>query len=119
MSVSLYRKYRPALFEDIIGQEHVARTLVNAIKHDRVSHAYLAVDVARFMPVSEFTARVAAYCRMMRETPPAPGFDEVLVAGDPEKRIEAERRSGGVPVPEGNWEELVEAARRLGVAPPC
>jgi DNA polymerase III subunit gamma/tau len=41
MSVSLYRKYRPARFEDIIGQEHVARTLVNAIKQDRVSHAYL------------------------------------------------------------------------------
>jgi DNA polymerase-3 subunit gamma/tau len=41
MSVSLYRKYRPARFEDLIGQEHVARTLVNAIKHDRVSHAYL------------------------------------------------------------------------------
>ena len=41
MSVSLYRKYRPARFEDIIGQDHVARTLVNAIKQDRVSHAYL------------------------------------------------------------------------------
>jgi DNA polymerase-3 subunit gamma/tau len=41
MSVSLYRKYRPTRFEDIIGQEHVARTLVNAISTDRVSHAYL------------------------------------------------------------------------------
>jgi DNA polymerase-3 subunit gamma/tau len=41
MAVSLYRKYRPARVEDIIGQEHVARTLVNAIKNDRVSHAYL------------------------------------------------------------------------------
>jgi DNA polymerase-3 subunit gamma/tau len=41
MAVSLYRKYRPARFEDIIGQDHVARTLVNAIKQDRVSHAYL------------------------------------------------------------------------------
>jgi DNA polymerase-3 subunit gamma/tau len=41
MAVSLYRKYRPARFEDIIGQDHVARTLVNAIKSDRVSHAYL------------------------------------------------------------------------------
>jgi DNA polymerase III subunit gamma/tau len=41
MSVSLYRKYRPARFEDIIGQDHVARTLVNAIAQDRVSHAYL------------------------------------------------------------------------------
>lgn len=41
MAVSLYRKYRPARFEEIVGQEHVARTLVNAINHDRVSHAYL------------------------------------------------------------------------------
>ncbi len=41
MSVSLYRKYRPARFQDIIGQEHVARTLMNAITQDRVSHAYL------------------------------------------------------------------------------
>ena len=41
MAVSLYRKYRPARFEDIIGQDHVARTLVNAIQNDRLSHAYL------------------------------------------------------------------------------
>lgn len=41
MSISLYRKYRPIRFEDVIGQAHVTRTLVNAIKQDRVSHAYL------------------------------------------------------------------------------
>jgi len=41
MAVSLYRKYRPAHFQDVIGQGHVARTLVNAIRQDRVSHAYL------------------------------------------------------------------------------
>jgi DNA polymerase-3 subunit gamma/tau len=41
MAVSLYRKYRPARFQDIVGQDHVARTLVNAIDQDRVSHAYL------------------------------------------------------------------------------
>lgn len=41
MSISLYRKYRPIRFEDVVGQDHVTRTLVNAIKQDRVSHAYL------------------------------------------------------------------------------
>jgi len=41
MSVSLYRKHRPVRFEDIVGQDHVGRTLVNAIVRDRVSHAYL------------------------------------------------------------------------------
>lgn len=40
---SLYRKYRPTTFEDdeLIGQDHVTRTLRNAIARDRVAHAYL------------------------------------------------------------------------------
>ncbi len=37
----LARKYRPGTFADIIGQEHVVRTLENAIKLDRVHHAFL------------------------------------------------------------------------------
>ncbi|NIM04787.1 MAG: DNA polymerase III subunit gamma/tau, partial [Armatimonadetes bacterium] len=38
---SLYRKYRPAAFSEIIGQRHVTQTLANAIKAARISHAYL------------------------------------------------------------------------------
>ncbi|GAB4254884.1 MAG: DNA polymerase III subunit gamma/tau [Thermoleophilia bacterium] len=41
MSVSLYRKYRPVTFSDVVGQDHVTRTLTNAIRQDRLSHAYL------------------------------------------------------------------------------
>jgi DNA polymerase-3 subunit gamma/tau len=36
-----YRKYRPQTFEDTLGQEHVTRTLLNALANDRISHAYL------------------------------------------------------------------------------
>src|ERR687895_2390866 len=39
--LSLYRKWRPETFDDILGQEHVAQTLKNAIVEDRVAHAYL------------------------------------------------------------------------------
>jgi DNA polymerase-3 subunit gamma/tau len=35
------RKWRPQVFEDVIGQDHVIHTLVNAIKTDRLAHAYL------------------------------------------------------------------------------
>jgi len=38
---ALARKYRPQTFEELVGQEHVTRTLVNAIKSEKVSHAYL------------------------------------------------------------------------------
>src|SRR6266705_1428615 len=35
------RKWRPQRFEDLVGQQHVAETLKNAIKNDRVAHAYI------------------------------------------------------------------------------
>ncbi|MCL6106339.1 MAG: DNA polymerase III subunit gamma/tau [Actinobacteria bacterium] len=40
-NLSLYRKYRPATFAEVVGQEHVTRTLMNAIGAGKVSHAYL------------------------------------------------------------------------------
>lgn len=41
MAEALYRKYRPQVFEDVVGQEHIERTLKNALASDKVSHAYL------------------------------------------------------------------------------
>lgn len=39
--IPLYRKYRPQSIEQIVGQEHIKKALANAIKMDRISHAYL------------------------------------------------------------------------------
>ena len=41
MYLALYRKYRPRNFDDVVGQEHITKTLVNQIKTDKISHAYL------------------------------------------------------------------------------
>lgn len=41
MAEALYRKYRPKIFEDVVGQEHIERTIKNAIEQDKLSHAYL------------------------------------------------------------------------------
>lgn len=38
---SLYRKYRPLTFDDVVGQSHVERTLRNAVAEGKVAHAYL------------------------------------------------------------------------------
>jgi LDH2 family malate/lactate/ureidoglycolate dehydrogenase len=81
----------------------------------RVSQTYLAIDIARFMPVEEFTARIERLVALMKSTPQAPGYDEVLVAGDPEWRIEAERRAQGIPIAAGNWEMLIKSAASVGV----
>ena len=39
--ISLYRKYRPHNFDNLVGQDHIKTTLVNALKNGHVSHAYL------------------------------------------------------------------------------
>ncbi len=39
--LALYREWRPRTFAEVVGQDHVVRTLVNALKNQRLSHAYL------------------------------------------------------------------------------
>ena len=41
MSLALYRKYRPSTFSEVIGQEHVAEPLSNALESGKIHHAYL------------------------------------------------------------------------------
>lgn len=41
MSETLYRKYRPRKFSEVVGQKHVTKTLRNALKNNRIAHAYL------------------------------------------------------------------------------
>lgn len=38
---ALYRAHRPQKFSDVVGQKHIVRTIQNALKHERLSHAYL------------------------------------------------------------------------------
>jgi DNA polymerase III subunit gamma/tau len=41
MSLAFYRKWRPQLWDEVVGQEHIIQTLINAVATDRVAHAYL------------------------------------------------------------------------------
>ncbi len=54
----LARKYRPQTFSDLVGQEHVTRTLSNAIRSDRVAHAFLFTGVRGVGKTT--TARIVA-----------------------------------------------------------
>ncbi len=56
----LARKYRPQTFDDLVGQEHVARTLANAIDSGRVAHAFLFTGVRGVGKTT--SARLLAKC---------------------------------------------------------
>src|SRR5262249_30657803 len=80
----------------------------------RVSQTFLGIDVARFMPLEEFAARMEKLVKAAKSTPPARGYEEVLVAGELEWRTEAERRASGIPLEVGTWKSLTATAERLG-----
>ncbi len=84
-----------------------------------VSQCFLAIDISRFMPGEVFDERLQRLVEMVKSSAPAKGYDEVLVAGEPEWRNEAQRRAQGIPITPGTWESLVAAAERYGVPVPA
>ncbi len=87
-------------------------------KEMRASHMFMAIDVARFMPMDEFVARMEWLRDTLKSSAPAAGFEEVLVAGEPEWRAEQIRRRDGVPIARGIWDELSRLAATLNVPLP-
>jgi uncharacterized oxidoreductase len=55
----------------------------------------------------------------VRNTPRKAGVDRVILPGDPERELLARRQREGVPLDEGNWQELVKLAAQLQVAVPA
>lgn len=82
------------------------------------SQMFLAIDPARFLPPEEFQKRMEHLVTTIKSAHPAQGYDEVLVAGEPERRREARRRADGIPVDASTWARLTVLAGALGVALP-
>ncbi len=78
----------------------------------------LLVDPARVGGREHFAREVAGLSEFVRGCPRAPGVEEILLPGDPERRTFAARTAAGVPFDAGNWNELVKLAASLGVAAP-
>ena len=84
----------------------------------KTSQLFIAINVSRFMSLAEFERRMKSLVAMVKSSAPAKDYGEVLVAGEPEWRAEAQRRVGGIPLSDGVWQNLVTAAEKLGVPLP-
>jgi LDH2 family malate/lactate/ureidoglycolate dehydrogenase len=82
------------------------------------SQSFLAIDAARFLPPESFQARMEYLVETVKSARPARGYDEVLVAGDPEWRMEKTRLREGIPVDATTWSRLAGLAGELGVPLP-
>src|SRR4249919_892376 len=63
-----------------------------------------------------FDEEISRYTDFIRETKPVAGVDTVLIPGDPERKMRAERTKNGVPLPDDTWAAIVNTAREVGVS---
>jgi uncharacterized oxidoreductase len=77
--------------------------------------AFIVIDLAAFLPIAELFPLIAKNMSYIKSSPPARGFEEVLLPGEPEFRNAEARRQTGIVIDELVWEETLKSARSLGI----
>jgi LDH2 family malate/lactate/ureidoglycolate dehydrogenase len=78
----------------------------------------LCLDPRLFQPDASFAQTVESVAQRLKSQPPAEGFEEVLLPGEPESRSRAERMEKGVPLPDATWDAITTVSRDLHVPLP-
>lgn len=112
--LSLYRRHRPRTFEQVVGQEHIVRTLRNAIELSSVHHAYLFVGSRGTGKTS--VAKLLA-CALNCEGGPSPDFEptdpacEAIMAGSSLDVVEMDAASNN------SVDDIRELRENIALAP--
>jgi LDH2 family malate/lactate/ureidoglycolate dehydrogenase len=82
-----------------------------------VGHFFLVMRADLFIPADQYRDRMDTLMQRVRDCPKAEGFDEILIPGEPETRLEAEHRRTGIPYSPGEVATLQTEAANAGVPP--
>ena len=75
----------------------------------------IILDIAQFLPLEEFHEQADSFIAHVKSSPPAAGFDEILLPGEIEQRVRDQRTREGIFIEDGTWEQIIEWADKLGV----
>ena len=78
-------------------------------------HCILALDIARFLPVADYTADVDRHVRALKASQRLPGVDAIRMPGERRRQCREERMRDGVPLPPPLLAQLDTLARELGI----
>jgi ureidoglycolate dehydrogenase (NAD+) len=101
------------------GVGHGVGRLHEEAKPQDVGHFHLAIDPGRLAGREQAAELLGRLLGDLKQVPPAPGHDEVLVPGEPEARAKAERERDGIPLPPTLWTTLEALSGELGVTVPA
>lgn len=80
-----------------------------------IGHFFGAMRVDAFRPADEFKSHMDNWIRRFRSAQPTPGNEKVLIPGDPERELEAIRRTDGIPLLDPVVKDLTQLGERFGV----
>lgn len=75
----------------------------------------MAFDIPSFVPREQFLEQTDELCRQIKASPPAEGFTELMLPGEPELRERSSRQEQGITVPEQTWREIQALAGELSI----
>lgn len=84
-----------------------------------IGHFFGALDIAAFLPIPDWTARIDRMVDEIKAVPCAPGYEEILVPGEIERRCAERYQAEGIPMAADVYDEITRIAARFGVAPPA
>ena len=87
---------------------------------NRIGNGFLAfvIDIKKLRGDADFDADVNELVKWVKSSALAPGFDEILVPGEPEARERARRAREGIPIADETWRQITETASRYGIETP-
>ena len=86
-------------------------------KDGRQSNGVLLIilDVAQFLPLEEFYRESEVFIAHVKSSPPAAGFEAVLLPGEVEAKVKIQREHNGIFIEDGTWDQILEWGNKLGV----
>lgn len=111
-----YKGYGLALVVDLLGALMVgmgAPALADTTSGNGT--LFLILDPAAFGNAEAFARDANRLLAAVKDTPAAPGFEAVMLPGEPESVTRARRSAQGIPIDDKTWQTIVEAAAKVGV----
>lgn len=78
----------------------------------------MAINIGRLTDINDFKSRVDNLFRSVRNSPTAPGYDEILIPGEPERRMRQKKLQEGIYIEEKTWNGIRALGRELNVETP-
>ncbi len=112
-----HKGYVLSVIADLLGR-HLAGGEETVTKDISFGNFLVVVNVGAFRPLEQFEAAVGKRLKQIKEVKPAPGFNEVMLPGEPERRTRKQRLEQGIALPEDTYLALKEIAEKLSVPAP-